>query len=386
MNIFSDFNTVYSEMKSNYKDDDTAETIARTLIYGLDNKTINESDLDELLFLILEDSLFNSYLFNLETNSLDNKNPEALNEFLDRWEIPSENKILSNISINTTKDFVICGYRVANDHTDLESLRILLLDSKVLDIHVKNEEPVQVIFPTIIEIDFRRKLLHIRLRDIDNIIGTSFDNSTMSGRIENTLKYIGSFKPRISVSEISNFKTSLYELEEHLLSEKRNSSQRKLKEFDDEIERFTEKVCNKFNPPSLDISPKQYISTGVLSVIATTVDMNELGEVIGIRFRNNQNEDGKYAEITIKDSDNKCISTSNLYWLNLSVLQNTRAVEYLKIIPILPNGVAMVNLEFSLNTANVKLLQRGKHDEPESTKPSQEKYDDVLDFIIKFIK
>lgn len=72
------------------------------------------------------------------------------------------------------------------------------------------------------------------------------------------------------------------------------------------------------------------------------MNANELGDVIGIKFHDTQNKDGKYAEITIKDSGNKCISTSNLYWLNLSVLQNTKEVEFLKIITQVPSdGVAI---------------------------------------------
>lgn len=380
MNKFPEFNKIYSEIRS--KDDkiDTSEVIAKTLIFGINEKLISDSDLDELLFLILEDSLFNSYLFKLD-NTSENK---SITTLLENWGIPPVNKILSNIQTKTTKDFVICGYRTAFDEQKLESVRLLLLDSDILTYANKNEDARKAIYPTLVEIDFRRQLLHIRLRDVDNIVGAPETRGTMSGRIDNTLKFISTLRPALNFSNISDFKSSLYTLEEYLLSEKRDSAYAKLEEFDLEVEEFTKIVCDKFNPSTdLLITPKEYISTGVLCIIATTLNANELGDVIGIKFRDTQNKDGKYAEITIKDSGNKCISTSNLYWLNLSVLQNTKEVEFLKIITQVPSdGVAIANLEFSLDTANIKLIQRSNFD---GAKPTQEKYDDVLDFLKNFI-
>ncbi|WP_419962088.1 hypothetical protein [Psychrobacillus sp. BM2] len=386
MSKFPEFPKVYSEIRSNDGKIDTSEVVARTLFYGINENMLSESDLDELLFLVLEDSLFNSYLFKLDTTSNIHINSDGIETLLRNWKIPSENKILSNVHTKSTKDFIVCGYRIAEDQSVLESVRLLLLDSEILTFSSKNEEPKKAVYPTLVEIDFRRQLMHVRLRDVDNIVGASEDRGTMSGRISNTLKFISTFSPKVNFSDISGFKSSLYNLEEYLLSEKRNISYEKLEEIDMELEEFTKKVCDRFNPsPSLPISPKEYISTGVLSIIATTLDLNELGDVVGIKFRDTQNEEGKYAEITIKDSSNKCISTSNLYWLNLSVLQNTKEVEFLKIITQVPNGAAIVNLEFSLETANIKLLSRSNYEGSDGAKPSQEKYDDVLDFLIKFI-
>lgn len=383
MNKFPEFNKVYSTIKSKNNEMDTAEIVAETLVYGVKEKLITTSDLDELLFLILEDSLFNSFLYKLEGSSeIENLSIDIL---LKSWNIPTVNEILSNVQKQSTnKDFVVCGYRTALDGTKLESIRLLLLDSDILSYANKNEDPREAVYPTLIEIDFRRKLLHIRLRDVDNIVGVPVTRGTMSGRIDNTLKFISTFKPVINPTNITNFKSSLYILEEHLLNEKRNAAYAKLEDFNLEIEKFTQSVCDKFNPsPDLTITPKEYINTGVLCIVATTLQPNELGDVIGIRFRDSQNKEGKYAEITIKDSGDKCISTSNLYWLNLSVLQNTKEVEFLKIVTQVPsNGVAVANLEFTLETANIRLLQKNKQD---GAKPTQEKYDDVLDFLKKFI-
>lgn len=388
MNKFPEFRKVYSTIKPKGSQMDSTEAVVKTLVHGIEESLISTYDLDELLFLILEDSLFNSFLFKLkDTSQITNLD---FSELLKKWNMPNNRDILSNVQTKSSKEYVVCGYREALDGSKLESLRLLLLDSEILTFRNKNEEPKKIIYPTIIEIDFRRQLLHIRLRDVDNIVGAPETRGTMSGRINNTLNFISTFNPILNYKEINNFKTSLYRLEEELLSEKRNSAYTKLIEFNNEIEVFTEHVCKKFNPPSnLPITPYEYINTGVLCIVATTLQANELGDVIGIRFRdvekkdNIAQKDGKYAEITIKDSGDKCISTSNLYWLNLSVLQNAKEVEFLKIVMQIPSGgVAVVNLEFSLDTANIRLLQRSKQD---GAKATQEKYDDVLDFLKKFI-
>ncbi|MCZ0872736.1 hypothetical protein [Peribacillus sp. AS_2] len=383
---FPNFNEIYASIRIDNKKDDTAEVIAKTLLFGIENDLLDEYDLDELLFLILEDSLFNSYLFHLNFNTDNLIDKRSIEELLSSWNIPAQHKILNNINSETNKDFIICGYRIAEDAKGLDSLRILLLDSETRNTYFKNEDSKEIAFPTILEIDFRRKLLHIRLRDVDNLVGDSEKVSTMSGRIKSTLNFLSSFKPAVQYREITNFKSSLFLLEENLLSEKRNLAYKRLEEFEKEIEDFTTKVCNKFNP-STDhkILPREYINTGVLSIIATTLDKNEFGDVVGIRFRNSQNDEKKYAEITIKDTGNKCISTSNLYWLNLSVLQSTQSVEFLKIIPQLESGAAIVNLEFSYDTANIRILQRTTYDGTEGIRPTQEKYDEVIDFIKPFL-
>jgi hypothetical protein len=387
LNKFPNFNAIYSEIRKDNKDDDVAVIVAKTLVYGLENDILSEYDLDELLFLLLEDSLLNSYLFKLETNRYIQNDKEFSQHLLNSWNIPDENKILSNVNIPGQNDFIICGYRESRNGDILESLRILIIDRKALDVYFKKDENKQIIFPTIIEFDFRRSLLHIRLKDVDNIVSEQEKFSTMSGRVENTLTFLDAFEPKVYYEKIKDFRSSLYLLEENLLQEKRDQAYKKLKEFEQEISDFTKLVKDKFNPPSqMDISPKEYISNGVLSVISTTLNNSELGDVVGIKFRNNKDDnDNKYAEITISDKGYNCISTNNLYWLNLPVLQTRQAVEFLKIVKTLPSGLVIANLDFTLETANVRLLQRSKHDDVENKKPSQEKYDDTIDFLKVFL-
>ncbi|PFV57421.1 hypothetical protein COL00_05155 [Bacillus cereus] len=380
---FKSFKKIYQDIKSDNNNDDTSHLVAKTLIAGLAQKEINEYDLDELLFLLLEDSLFNSYLFKLQDLTCKLSSSKNL---LDSWSIPKNHKILSNINKEHQKDFVICGYRESNDDGKIESLRLLLLDSKKLEIGFKNEDTKEVIFPTIVEIDFRRSLLHIRLKDVDNIVNETEEFSTMSGRIKNTLAFIDSFKPEIQYKGIENFRKNLYAIEEHLLRDKRELAHEKLKTFDNEINKFTELVCNQFLPPqNTDITPKQYISNSVLSIISSTVNIDELGDIVGIKFRNNKDDnDKKYAEITIRDKGFKCISTNNLYWLNLPVLQHRKAIEFLQLVKIFPSGTVIANLEFSLNTANIRILQK-TNEEITDGKPTQEKYDDFINFVLEFI-
>ncbi|MGV5537604.1 hypothetical protein [Bacillus sp. XB1] len=383
INKFQNFNQTYQQIRESNKKDDTSHLVAKTLIVGLEQEQINESDLDELLFLLLEDSLFNSYLFKLTSPK---SGLYTSTELLNSWNIPNDHKILNNIDKEHSKDFVICGYRELNDDGNLELLRLLLLDNKTIEVGFKNENTKKVIFPTIVEIDFRRSLLHIRLKDVDNIVNEPEKISTMSGRIKNTLSFLDSFKPEIHYKEIENFRKNLYNIEEYLLREKRDLAHQKLKEFDSEVEHFTKLVCDKFSPPQdNEITPKEYISNGVLSIISTGLKMNELGDVVGIKFRNNKDDnDRRYAEITIKDKGFKCISTNNLYWLNLPVLQNRQAVEFLQIVKILASGNIVSNLEFSLDTANIRILQKS-NEEITDGKPTQEKYDDFINFIIEFI-
>lgn len=385
---FSNFNIVYTTKRQENKDDSTADVIAKTLVHGINEEIINESDLDELLFSLLEDSLLNSYLFNLDTTSYDLNALNFSKQLLKSWDIPQQHKILSNINnVTDNNDFIICGYREFNDGK-LDTLRILLLDSKIINTKFKNGDSKQIVFPTIVDIDFRRALLHIRLKDVDNIVNESAEFSTMSGRVENTLHFLDHFKPEIKHSKIDDFRSSLFSLEEELLSNKRKKAYEKLEELDKEIDAFTNLVCDKFSPPSnVDITPKDYISNGVLSIIATTLNVSDLGDVVGIRFRNAKTDkDLNYAEIKITDNGDKCISTNNLYWLNLPVLLSRKAIEYLKIVKILDSGTAVVNLEYSQNTANIRILHKNKLEEVENKQPSQEKYDDFINFIMPFIK
>lgn len=388
---FPEFKKLYAIIREKNQKDSAVELVAKTLSQGIKEEKLTLKDLDDLLFITLEDSLFNSYIFHLDTSLYQSSNDNFLKTLLTSWNIPRDRKILSNINEtgSSAKGFVICGYReVLDDNQNLETLRILLIDSKTIELHIKNKDTRKVIFPTILEIDLRRKLLHIRLRDVDNIANEPEEVGTMSGRINSTLDFISSLKPSIKYKKIENFRTSLYLLEEHLLKDKRDAARRKKERFQEQIVAFTEAACKEFDPPTdHEITPLSYIETGVLSIIATTLEPGKLGDVVGIRFRDTKNEvNKKYAEITIKDNDNNCISASNLYWLNLSVLQSTESIEHLKIISQLDSGTAVANLEFSLDTANIRVLQRNSYKGEMGAKPSQEKYDDLINFIMQFVR
>lgn len=381
---FHNFNKVYREIKDKNPDEDYRYVVAKTLIFGLQQEEIDEFDLDNLLFLLLEDSLFNAYLFKLK--DVTRKLSTAKN-LLDSWKIPRDRKILNNVDKKHPHDFVICGYRAEETEGAIETLRLLLLDSKRITVRSKNSDAKEIIYPTFVEIDFRRALLHVRVRDVDNIIDESEEFSTMSGRIDNTLKFLDYFQPEIHYEKFDHFRKNLFELEEHLLKDKRNLAQEKLYTFSSEVDHFTDLVCKKFTPPKAEITPEKHIQNGVLSIIATTLNANELGDIFGIKFRNGKKDnDQKYAEITIRDNGYKCISSNNLYWLNLPVLQNKKAIELLQIVKTLDNGTVIANLEFSLDTANIKLHQKGSKEFNGDHKPSQEKYDDFINFILDFIK
>ncbi|EMN7731510.1 hypothetical protein WB980_004916 [Bacillus cereus] len=392
-NIFPDFDQVYNELRQENKDkqnsnESTSDYIIKALVYGVEHKIITESDLDDILFSLLEDSLLNAYLFKLNTSSFNLKQSNFSQQLLQSWNIPKQPKILSNIdNPDPHKNFTICGYRKIEGE-QIELLRMLLLDTKILDTSYKRNESRQIIFPTIVDIDFSNELLHIRLRDVDNIVKESPEFSTMSGRIENTLNFLDHFKPRILYTPISNFKNKLFDLEERLLVNKRTMVTEKLSEFTTEIDDFTKVICKKYSvPTNNDIAPRDYISNGVMSIIASTLNDSDLGDVVGIKFRNARFEkDLNYAEIKIMDNGDKCISTNNLYWLNLPVLLKRRAIEYLKIQKTLPSGFATVHLEYSLDTANIKILQKSKKKTNENKQPTQEKYDDFIKFILPIIK
>ncbi|MDX5914134.1 hypothetical protein [Bacillus cereus group sp. BfR-BA-01026] len=392
-NVFPEFNQVYNQLRQeNNTDQNSNESIPdyiiKTLIYGVEHNIINESNLDDILFSLLEDSLLNSYLFKLDTSSFNLNQSNFSQQLFQSWNIPKQPKILSNIdNSDTHEDFIVCGYRKIEDE-QIELLRLLLLDTKVLNTASKRNESKKIIFPTIIDIDFLNELLHIRLRDVDNIVKESPEFSTMSGRIKNTLTFLDHFNPEIKYTPFSKFKNKLFDLEELLLVNKRNIVNEKLSEFTTEIENFTKVICQKYSVPQNNgIAPKDYISNGVMSIIASTLNDSELGDVVGIKFRNSRHEkDLNYAEIKIMDNGDKCISTNNLYWLNLPVLLNRKAIEYLKIQKTLPSGFATVHLEYSLDTANIKILQKSKKKTNENKQATQEKYDDFIKFILPIIK
>jgi hypothetical protein len=385
MQKFPKFNELYFEIRSENQNDDAWLVTAKTLVSGIETEQFSESDLDELLFLLIEDTLFNSYLFKLDTTNLNITNERSLEKLLSSWSVPKENKILDNvISSSQSKDFIVCGYR----KYDLDALRLLVLDKEPVKIHEKNQEETYAAYPTLIELDFRRNLLHIRLRDVDNIESDSEKIGTIRGRIENTLKFISQFSPEIKYSEFNNTKHSLFLIEENLLKEKRDQAQQKLSEFDPHIEQFINTIEKNFSLP-LDTrkSTKEYISHSVLSIIATSLKNNELGDVVGIKFRNNHDKHSKhYAEVLISDKAYKCISTHEIYWLTLPVLQNQKAAEFLKIAKKFPSGFVIFNLMYSLNTINVRLMQRSDHPDKElERQPNDQKYSEVIDFLIPFL-
>ncbi|WP_200411935.1 hypothetical protein [Virgibacillus salexigens] len=226
MHIFPEFRDVYSKIREKNKKDDTSHIIAKVLSYGIDNNIVTINELDELLFLLLEDSLFNSYIYRLDHTNITLDNQEIINEIYQSWELPSEKKILNNVNKTTnSRAFTVCGYREQNNrqnHSELESLRLLLLDKETVLISNKDGSTKESVYPTIVEIDFKRNLLHIRLKDVDNIINSDENVRTMSGRVNNTLNFIDSFNPHINYSNFEDYRTSLYKLEENLLKEKRN--------------------------------------------------------------------------------------------------------------------------------------------------------------------
>lgn len=116
-NIFPDFNQVYNELRQENKgkqnsNESTSDYIIKTLVYGVEHKIITESNLDDILFSLLEDSLLNAYLFKLNTSSFNLKQSNFSQQLLQSWNIPKQPKILSNIdNPDPHKNFIICGYR-----------------------------------------------------------------------------------------------------------------------------------------------------------------------------------------------------------------------------------------------------------------------------------
>lgn len=391
LGIFPNFKEVYSQVREETEDKHEAwYNTCLTLVKGIEFDEISLEDLDELLFRLFEDSLFNAYLYQISSHNISLSDPDALPAILQSWGSPSENVILRNvIQQETSNDFIICGYRSYLDNNEnLAAVRLLLLDRDLVKIHKKNEEEYYVAYPTIVELDFERGLLHIRQKGVENIESDFEEISTIKGRIENTLAFVTSLKPSIQVEKITDFRKSLFLIEENLLSEKRDKAQELLESFNSEIDKFTKVVVDTFNPSTDDgLDPREYISFAVLSIISTTINTNDLGDIVGIKFRNTKDESSqKYAEIYITDKGFKCISSNELYWLNLPILLDQKSVESLKIGKMFPSGFVIFTLGYSLETANLRILQRSTHpDESLDRQPTDEKYYDVVDFINQFL-
>ncbi|EIQ6628677.1 hypothetical protein LVN87_000253 [Listeria monocytogenes] len=374
-NTFKEYNRKFRE--NNNKSFDYA---SKSLAAMVKNEILTIEQIDEILFIIAEESLFNSYIYKLSSEQLKIDGKRLIN-----WKLPTTNKILENIGISSNKDFKICGYRLVEDTPGtVESLRLLLIDSKILQKYDKEEDKsYNFVFPTLVEYDFRRQLLHIRTQEINNIINTDDKFKTASGRIKNTLAFIDSFKNPIKYKNISNFKEKLFNIEENLLKEVRNKVNKEIDSFKEPINVFCKSIDAKYKNKSENISTADYVKTSIQTIIAMNIDRNPLGDITGIKFRNKDTDDGSYSEISIRDKKNHCISVDNLYWLNLAVLLDVKSVEFMKLVLYKDNLTSLVNLDYSLGTGNIKLLKNTARED--GTMPSQFKYDSVLNELVKFI-
>jgi len=390
---FSNFDEVYDLLRgeaSESKKSDSKLLTCKTLATGVEQGMITESELDEVLFRVLEDSLLNSYLYKIDSHNIALNDVGSLPSVLESWSVPLEKSILGNVSKDSKGlDFVPCAYHLSESDGNIEAIRLLLLDKELVPLGGKNKDEVLIAYPTLIDFDFRRGLLHIRLKDVDNLETEVEEVGKMSKRIERTLKYVSSLSPTVVSSHITDFRNYLYQIEEDVLAEKRELAEKKLETFETKIDNFVAEIAAGLETPiNGTLSTKQYISYAVLSSIAATIKNNELGDVVGIKFRNVRDEDTKeYAEVHISDKGFKCISTNDIYWLNLPVLQERKKVESIKLIKKLSNGYRIAKLEFSLETANVRILQRNDHPDKEyHRQPTDEDYTEMIDYIVGFME
>ncbi|EFS0529610.1 hypothetical protein H2O84_002976 [Listeria monocytogenes] len=371
---FKTYNQVFRENNTN-----PAEYASMSLAAMVKNESLKLEQIDEILFILVEDSLFNAYVYKLSNEQLKINGQRLVN-----WKLPNNNKILDNIGGKSSKDFIICGYRlIENSQGSVESLRMTMIDSRQHQIYDKDKDTTyDIVYPTIVEFDFRRQLLHIRTQEIDNFINADERFSTMSGRIKNTLDFIDSFQKPISYKKISNFKEILFDIEENLLIEVREKIDKELDSFKEPVETFCDAIEKRYTNRDDTISTLDYVKTSIQTIIAMNIDRNPLGDIVGIRFRNNVEDKNQYSEITILDKRNHCISSDNLYWLNLAVLLDVKSVEFLKLILFIENQTSIVNLEFSFETGNIKLLKNTAGED--GAMPNQIKYDSVLNELSQF--
>ncbi|SDM30965.1 hypothetical protein SAMN05428961_11359 [Paenibacillus sp. OK060] len=389
---FEDFEEVYNTIRSKAPESQKSDSKLMTceaLAFGVEKNKITESELDELLFRVLEDSLLNAYLYEIESHDIVLSDLGSIDEVLKSWLVPQNKSIVGNISKDARGlDFVICSYRLYETDGKLETIRLLLLDKELVPFGGKNKEEVMVAYPTLIDFDFRRNLVHIRLKDVNNLETDVEEVGTMSKRVERTQDFISSFTPQIEMSYISGFGRYLYKIEEDILSEKRRLAEEKLQSFDGLIEDFVQEIAAGLDGPVKgSINAKQYISYGVLTTIASTLPNNEQGDVVGIRFRSTRKEGTKeFTEVRISDNGYKCISTHDPYWLNLPILQDEKKVESMKLAKKLSSGYRIAKFEFSLDTANVRLLQRNEHPDKEYHKqPTDEDYSEMIEYLVSFM-
>ncbi|MNW37051.1 hypothetical protein D3C74_140820 [compost metagenome] len=386
MGKYPDFRNDYSKNRQDNENIDVIENICMTLSAGLGANKLNEEDLDELLFLLIEDRLFDSFLYKLEDTSILPADPGSIKSVLKKWGAPEQNIILKGLSQKATaENYVIAGYRINQS----DSFRILLLDKNLITLRGKGEEPEFAVYATLVEFDFRRKLIHIRIKDVDKIENSATEIRTQEGRIERTLKFIDSLTPSVTYKEITKFRSSLFNLEEHLLQPKRAVARSRLVDFQPHISEFSRLIDSEFpTQHENDVTTTDYISNTVLAIISSSLNLEELGDVVGIKFRNQRTEDtSSFAEVSISDKGFKCISTDKLYWSNLATLLEQRKIEFLKIGTVLPSGFVDVNLELKIKTAYIRLnlSSKGQSDEG-SKRPTDEKYADFIDYLLPFIQ
>ncbi|EHX2086307.1 hypothetical protein K3T88_001249, partial [Listeria monocytogenes] len=155
-----------------------------------------------------------------------------------------------------------------------------------------------------------------------------------------------------------------------------------LESFKKPVTSFCNAIDEKYTKRNGTIPTVDYVKTSIQTIIAMSIARNPLGDIVGIRFRNSIENKNQYSEITIMDKQNHCISTDNLYWLNLAVLLDVKSVEFLKLILFIDSQTSIVNLDFSLETGNIKLLKNTAGQD--GAMPNQIKYDSVLNELSKF--
>lgn len=379
--VYREFRLVASEKeKGNFK-----LLTSKTLAHGLEKKFITEHQLDNLLFLSIEDTLLNSYLYRLEEHNVD---LDCITDTLKEWSFNQELSLLKSVSPNKKgKKFIQAAYRIYKDDGKVNSVRLLLFDEELVNLYEKNKGGKLAVYPTIVEVDFARKLIHVRVREVDKIESENEEVGTLSKRIEErTLKYISSLG--LKIKKFTNFRKSLFEIEEDILSKERAEAEIILQSFKGEIDSFVGSITSQLNVPlEKRISPKKQIEYSVLALISNTLKNNELGDIVGIKFRNIREENSKkYSEVYISDKEYKGISTDDLYWNNLSVLIEQGRVEFLQLVKGFPSGTVIANLNFTLDTANAKILKKNANPDKDIHQPYADRsYLELIDYLLPFL-
>lgn len=388
---FSQFEDVYRTFRTSANEREKGNfklLTSKTLAYGLEKGLITEEQLDNLLFMSIEDTLLNSYLYKLEEHDINLSDLSSISETLAQWSFTNELSLLKSVSPNRKgKKFIQSAYRVYQKDGLVQSIRLLLFDEELINLYEKNKGGKLAVYPTIVEVDFARRLIHIRVREVDKIESENEEVGTLSKRIEErTLKYISSLGLRIK--KFTSFRKSLFEIEEDILSKERKEAEKILESFKGQIESFVSSITSQLNVPiEKRINPKKQIEYSVLALISSTLEKNELGDIVGIKFRNIREENSKkYSEVYISDKEYKGISTDELYWNNLSVLIEQGRVEFLQMVKGFPSGTVIANLNFTLDTANAKVLKKNANPDKDTHQPYADKsYLELVDYLLPFL-